>query len=152
MTAGVVVFGVVLTTGFNPGRLVTFSNYSAPDPTHLSLVAAETVGLVGSPLEAAPLLAASNVAAARITPDVWPHTNSVAWLFLLGLLLPAYTLTGFDAAAQTSEETIDAARAVPRGIVQAVFMSGIAGYIMLVAIVLAAPDLDRAAAAGNQSF
>ena len=41
--------------------------------------------------------------------EVWPRTSDVASLFLLGLLLPAYTLTGFDASAHTAEETIGAA-------------------------------------------
>src|SRR5438874_7853893 len=27
---------------------------------------------------------------------VWPATDSLPWLFALGLLLPAYTVTGFD--------------------------------------------------------
>ena len=31
-----------------------------------------------------------------------------AWAFLLGLLLPIYTITGYDASAHTSEETRDA--------------------------------------------
>ena len=31
------------------------------------------------------------------------------WLFALGFLLPAYTITGFDASAHTAEETIGAA-------------------------------------------
>lgn len=77
---------------------------------------------------------------------------SIPWLFFMGLLLPAYTITGFDAAAQTSEETVDAPRAVPRGIVRAVLVSGIAGWIMLSSIVLAAPDLDVAADEGKNSF
>lgn len=52
--------------------------------------------------------------------SVWEPTSNMPWLFALGLLLPAYTLTGFDAAAQTAEETIDPRRNVPRGIVRAV--------------------------------
>jgi amino acid transporter len=84
--------------------------------------------------------------------DVWPQTGSLAWLFLLGFMLPAYTITGFDASAHTAEETIGAARHVPRGIVRSVAVSGIAGWIMLAAVVAAAPDLDQAAAAGHQSF
>lgn len=61
-------------------------------------------------------------------------------------------MTGFDAAAQTSEETNDAANVVPRGIVQAVLVSGLAGWVMLASIVLAAPDMDDAASKGLQSF
>src|SRR5205085_2860500 len=84
--------------------------------------------------------------------DVWPRTGSVAQLFALGLLLPAYTLTGFDASAHAAEETIAAARSVPRGIVRSVAVSGLAGWVMLSAIVLAIPDLDAAATHGERAF
>jgi amino acid transporter len=84
--------------------------------------------------------------------NVWPAQSNVAWLFALGLLLPAYTMTGFDVSAQTAEETRDPERTVPRAIWRAVLISGLAGWIMLSAVVLAARDLREAAAAGEQSF
>jgi amino acid transporter len=83
---------------------------------------------------------------------VWPQTPNVAWLFLLGFLLPAYTITGFDGSAHTSEETIGAAHHVPRGIVRSVAVSGVFGWIMLSAVVLAIPNMDEAAAQGANSF
>lgn len=83
---------------------------------------------------------------------VWPATQNTAWLFLLGLLLPAYTITGFDASAHTSEETVGAARNVPRAIVQAVLVSGLSGWIMLSAVVLAIPDMRAAAMQGGGAF
>jgi amino acid transporter len=83
---------------------------------------------------------------------VWPQSSSMGYVFLLGLLLPAYTVTGFDASAHTSEETINAAQTVPRGIVRAVAVSGVFGWIMLSAIVLAIPDMDKAAAQGPNAF
>ncbi len=82
----------------------------------------------------------------------YPRTENMFLLFALGLLLPAYTLTGFDASAQTAEETRNPTHAVPRGIVRAVLISGIAGWIVLSAVVLAAPDLDRAAQQGPGCF
>jgi amino acid transporter len=84
--------------------------------------------------------------------DVWPATGSTFYLFLLGLLLPAYTVTGFDGSAHVAEETVDAARNVPRGMVRAVIWSGLFGWAMLIAIVLAAPDLGQAAARGGDVF
>ena len=80
--------------------------------------------------------------------DVWPATDSLLKLFGLGLLLPIYTITGFDASAHTAEETHDASRAVPRGIVRSVLWSALAGWVMLSAFVLAIPDMDAAAASG----
>jgi len=84
--------------------------------------------------------------------DVWPRSESMPLLFLLGFLLPAYTVTGFDAPAHTSEETVNAGRAVPRGIVSSVLISGVAGWIMLCAIVLAIPDMAQTAARGDKAF
>ncbi|HEX3725363.1 MAG TPA: amino acid permease [Pirellulales bacterium] len=84
--------------------------------------------------------------------DIWPATGNVGWLFLLGFLLPAYTVTGFDASAHTSEETIGASHHVPRGIVRSVLVSGLFGWLMLSAVVLAIPELDEAALAGKDSF
>lgn len=83
---------------------------------------------------------------------VWPITSNLPLLFALGLLLPAYTVTGFDASAHTSEETIGAAESVPRGIIRSVVVSAVAGWIMLCAIVLAMPDTTTAAEQGGQVF
>src|SRR5205085_6984952 len=84
--------------------------------------------------------------------EVWPETSSLLWLFALGFLLPAYTITGFDASAHTSEETIGAAHEVPRGIVRSVLVSGVFGWVMLCALVLALPNMDAAAAQGSNVF
>jgi amino acid transporter len=83
---------------------------------------------------------------------VWPEQSSVAGLFLLGLLLPAYTVTGFDASAHAAEETIDASRRVPEGIVRSVLVSGVFGWVMLCAVVLSAPALAKAAGEGEGAF
>lgn len=80
--------------------------------------------------------------------DVWPRSESLVYAFLLGLLLTVYTITGYDASAHTSEETRDAARTVPRGMLQAVAWSGLAGYIMVSSFVLAMPSVEEGAAQG----
>jgi amino acid transporter len=72
--------------------------------------------------------------------------------FLLGLLLPIYTITGYDASAHTSEETVKAAVSVPRGMVSAVLWSALFGYIMLCAFVLMIPNMDDAAKQGWNVF
>jgi amino acid transporter len=84
--------------------------------------------------------------------DVLPSSDSPAWLFILGFLLPAYTLTGYDASAHVAEETVSASVRVPRGIVRSVLISGVFGWAMLIAVVLAMPSLDEAAARGNEAF
>jgi amino acid transporter len=84
--------------------------------------------------------------------EVFPESESIGYLFLLCLLLPVYTITGYDASAHTSEETKNAAEAVPRGIVSAVLWSSLVGWIMICAITLAIPDMDAAAAQGWGMF
>src|SRR5262249_45709868 len=83
---------------------------------------------------------------------VWPATDRLAVLFALGVLLPAYTITGFDASAHASEETLGASANVPRGLVRSVMVSGVAGWILLASVVLAAPGLPEAAAQGEGAF
>jgi amino acid permease (GABA permease) len=56
------------------------------------------------------------------------------YVALIGLLNAQYTLTGFDASAHMSEETHDAARSAPRGMVYSVIISVIFGFILLVAM------------------
>lgn len=84
--------------------------------------------------------------------EVFPQSDSIGYLFLLCLLLPVYTITGYDASAHTSEETKNAAESVPRGIVSSVFWSSIVGWIMICAIILAIPDMDAAAGQGWGMF
>jgi amino acid transporter len=84
--------------------------------------------------------------------NVWPATNGIALLFALGTLLPAYTITGFDASAHAAEETRNAAENVPRGIINSVLVSGVSGWILLCVIVIAAPSLPIAAAQGEGAF
>jgi len=83
---------------------------------------------------------------------VWPANESMSLLFAFGFLLPAYTITGFDASAHAAEETVGADRRVPRGIVGAVLVSGIAGWVLVCAIVLALPDMDASARDGPFVF
>jgi amino acid transporter len=83
--------------------------------------------------------------------NVWPAVSN-AWVFALGLLLPIYTITGYDASAHTSEETIKAARSVPRAMVMSVVWSALFGYLFLVPFVLMIPDMDQAAAQGWNVF
>jgi amino acid transporter len=83
---------------------------------------------------------------------VWPKTSSLGFVFLLGLLLPIFTLTGADASAHTAEETLHAARNVPRGIVGSVLWAAVAAWIVSCAFVIAIPDMGQAAKQGWNVF
>jgi amino acid transporter len=67
-----------------------------------------------------------------------------AWAFCLGLLQAQWTYTGFDASANLSEETKDPRRHAPWGIVLAVAVSGVAGYVLILALTLAIRTIPEA--------
>ncbi|MBX9630555.1 MAG: amino acid permease [Burkholderiales bacterium] len=85
--------------------------------------------------------------------SVWPTAiQSLPFIFLLGLLQGVYTVTGFDASAHTAEETRDAARSAPRGMIHSVFWSFLFGYVMLCAFILAMPSIEEGAKQGWNAF
>jgi amino acid transporter len=67
----------------------------------------------------------------------WPYW----WAFIVGLLQAQWTFTGYDASASVSEETVDPRRRVPWGIVMAVVVSSVVGYLLLIALTLAITDI-----------
>ena len=83
---------------------------------------------------------------------VWPNAVSMAMAFALGLLLPIYTITGYDASAHTAEETVNASMSVPKGMVASVWWSGLFGYLFLCAFILMIPDMNEAAKQGWNVF
>ncbi len=75
--------------------------------------------------------------------------NPVFWfVFGIGLLMAQYTYTGYDASAHMSEETRAASRSAALGVVMSVVMSIIFGWILLVAVTFAVPDVAGTIAAG----
>ena len=85
--------------------------------------------------------------------SVWPTAiQSVGFVFLLGLLQGVYTVTGFDASAHTAEETRNAAREAPRGMMHSVFWSFAFGYVMICAFILALPSVEEGAKQGWNAF
>jgi amino acid transporter len=60
--------------------------------------------------------------------------------FLLGTLLGAFTIVGFESAANLAEETHHPARVVPRAMWQAVLASGVLGFLFLLAVTAAAKN------------
>jgi amino acid transporter len=93
--------------------------------------------------------------------DVWAPASE-RWLaalmppvvvaLYLGLLQGVYTVTGFDASGHTAEETRNAAQEVPKGMIHAVVWSGVFGWVMVCAFVLALPSVEEGAAMGWTSF
>lgn len=65
--------------------------------------------------------------------------------FMLSFLLGAYTIVGFESAANLAEETQDAHRVVPFAMWSAVVLSGVVGFAFLIALNLASGDLTALA-------
>ena len=100
------------------------------------------------------IVAAVLLGAPKLQPTSWVFTHFVnntgfgfggaaVYVFLLGLLNAQYTFTGYDASAHMTEETIDAAVAGPKGIVNSIVMSLVAGFVLLTGITYAIQDYDK---------
>ena len=72
------------------------------------------------------------------------------YVFIIGMLMAQYTLTGYDASAHMTEETHEADISGPNGIWRSVVVSVIFGYILLLGVWHAVPNLaeEASAAAG----
>jgi len=75
-----------------------------------------------------------------------------AYLFALGLLLAQYTITGFDASAHVSEETVGARTEAPKAIVRAIYVSAIAAFFLNLAMTAALPKKGAVDADGNDVY
>ncbi len=67
---------------------------------------------------------------------------SPLYIVLIGLLLAQYTFTGYDASAHMTEETHDATRSGPRGIVMSIIVSLFAGWVLLIGVTFAIQHYD----------
>ncbi len=63
--------------------------------------------------------------------------HNAFYVGLLSLLLAQYTFTGYDASAHMTEETKGAAMSAPRGIVNSILVSLVAGWVLLLGITFA---------------
>jgi amino acid transporter len=77
------------------------------------------------------------------TQNMSPIRAPYIWLFMLGLLQAQWTYTGFDASAHMAEETVDPRRTAPWGTVMSVAVSGVFGYLLILSLVLAIPNLRQ---------
>jgi urea carboxylase system permease len=64
--------------------------------------------------------------------------------FALGMFMSLFIVYGFDTAGTFGEETIDASRQAPRGVLTALLLSGLVGAVFLVAVILAIPSIPAA--------
>ena len=69
--------------------------------------------------------------------------------FALGMFMALFVVYGFDTAGTFGEETVDAGRQAPRGVLWSVAISGLVGTVFLVAVILAIPSMPDAIAEGQ---
>ena len=69
--------------------------------------------------------------------------------FALGMFMALFVVYGFDTAGTFGEETVDASRQAPRGVLWSVAISGIVGTVFLIAVILAIPSMPDAIAEGQ---
>jgi amino acid transporter len=62
-------------------------------------------------------------------------------VFSIAMFMSLFVVYGFDTAGTFGEETLDAGRQAPRGILSAIWLSGAVGAVFLLAIILAIPNL-----------
>jgi amino acid transporter len=73
--------------------------------------------------------------------------NPTWYAFMLAGLLGAFTLVGFELAADMSEDAVNPVRSVPRGVIWAVVLSAVLGMVALIGFTVAIPNLKTTEAA-----
>ena len=68
--------------------------------------------------------------------------------FLLGFYMSVFIVYGFDTAGTFGEETVDASRQAPRGVLSSIWISGAVGTVFLLAIILSIKDIPAQMANG----
>jgi amino acid transporter len=74
--------------------------------------------------------------------------NPTWYAFALAGLLGAFTLVGFELAADMSEDAVNPVRSVPRGVIWAVFLSAVLGMVALIGFTVAIPSLKAVESSG----
>ena len=70
-------------------------------------------------------------------------------VFLVGMFMALFVVYGFDTAGTFGEETVDASRQAPKGVLSSIWLSGIVGAIFLLAVTLSFKDIAAAVKEGQ---
>lgn len=69
----------------------------------------------------------------------WDFPFVGLYVFMIGMLIAQYTITGFDASAHMTEETLEANVSSSKAIVRAIYVSAVAGLVLNLAMLYAIP-------------
>lgn len=72
----------------------------------------------------------------------WSIRASPEYVAVCGTLMAQYTITGFDASAHLSEETQNAARSAPIGVMTSIICSAVFGFFLIVCLLFSIQDFD----------
>jgi urea carboxylase system permease len=70
-------------------------------------------------------------------------------VFMVGAFMALFVVYGFDTAGTFGEETIDSGRQAPRGILSAIWLSGLVGAIFLLGVTLSFKNVADAVTSGQ---
>ena len=84
-----------------------------------------------------------------ILTDTSAPSHNPAWYSLsLAALMGAFTLVGFELAADLAEDAVDPRHSVPRGVIWAVGLSAVLGMVALIGFTVAIPNLKSVESSG----
>ena len=72
------------------------------------------------------------------------NNGNIFATFALGFFMSIFIVYGFDTAGSFGEETIDASRQAPRGVLSSIWLSGLVGVVFLLAVILSLQDIPAA--------
>ncbi len=126
---------------------------SASDCWRSSTTSAWATEIVGMVVFALILLFFANHQSPAVLFDT-SYTSNLAdgnyfAVFLVGSFMALFVVYGFDTAGTFGEETVDPGRQAPRGLLSAIWLSGIVGAIFLLAVTLSFQDMGAAVATGQ---
>jgi amino acid transporter len=80
------------------------------------------------------------------------QNGNIPATFLLGFFMAVFIVYGFDTAGSFGEETLDAGRQAPRGVLSSILISGLVGVIFIPAVILASPNISQTMEEGLTTF
>lgn len=137
--------GVINMYGISPVRII--NNLSAWWHVVGTIIAAIVLIIVPTHHQSVAFVFTKTINASGFGGDGF--RSLVFWFVIgIGLLQAQYTIGGYDASVHVSEETHNASRKAARGVWTSVAWSGVFGWILLLAVTFAIPDVAGTLKAG----
>ena len=73
----------------------------------------------------------------------WAERASPAYVACIGILMSQYTITGFDASAHLAEETRDASKSAPWGVIMSIGVSAVFGWFLILGYLFSIQNFDQ---------